>query len=240
MATINTILKAIMICVICAATLMSGCIEDDNLGVITTPTITPIITSTSTPIITPTTPVYAIVIEYMDDVRTKYDKAKFDDSYMRESDNFELYYSVHTSESYHSYFYMGDDRWSVNTWSRYPPYDNMEDDENHGFSIYIDHYDTIRDAYEKMVKGSETTFSCPGDHFIILETSDYGDQSYRYISPEHADSNDVVSGYSGNIFILKDKTIGRLHIGRYTDMDECDEVLDYYAPFLNEVLDNIN
>ena len=209
MSTTRT--KTALLAVLIVSAALSGCIDDKPVITVNSPGITATETET----------------QY-----SKYNVAKFDTSDMRASDGFELYWSISESSHY-------SDRWSVRTDSRYPAYDNMLDDERHSFTVYIDHYETVRGAHEIMEAGMVATFKAPDEKFFIPEKLTYGESSYGYVSAAYANHNnpDEVTGYVGNVFILNGHFIGRILVHGYVDHDECKEVIDYYTPVLSRMLE---
>ena len=117
----------------------------------------------------------------------------------------------------------------------------MTDDENHRFSVSIDHYSTIRYANEKMTESTEITFSHPVESFIIRTNLDIGDQSYKCVSTmvEDPEESGGITHYSANVRIHKGEAIGHVQAYGYSDVNECEEVVDYYTTILVDVLENI-
>ena len=172
---------------------------------------------------------YKIAYDFKSDYDVAvYDIAKFEDSYIRESDGFELSYKVFDDASY----------WSVMTLTDYPAYNNMLDDEPHGLYINVKHRYSIRESHDKMVEITDNSFNQAKGNDTVTNLT-YGDLSHKIKQYPYVAETSSRNANCIYIIIQKDRTIGELRIYGYSNMGECEEVANYYAPFLESMLNDI-
>ena len=153
------------------------------------------------------------------------DMAGLQDDQLRESDNLEIvWYNVFDDEHY----------WSVTTLTSYQPFLNMLDDENHDLTMEIKHRHSIHGTYEKMNNEKGAIQRRLSDDLILTNLTK---SSYKVESYYHIDSGNFTSV---SIIIHKDKCIGTISAGGYSNIDKCNEVVNYYAPIMNEMLKKID
>ena len=152
------------------------------------------------------------------------DIAGLQDDQLRESDNLEIsWYNVFDDEHY----------WEVITLTDYPPFNNMIDDENHNLNLKIKHYYSIRQAHDAMNNKKEKMHLYPTNSTLINLT----DSSYKIES--HIKNPDEPATTSVVIIIHKNKCIGTIGIGGYSNINECNEVANYYGMIMDEMLATI-
>jgi hypothetical protein len=152
-------------------------------------------------------------------VKGGYGQYAISDDDMRESDGF-----VMDKNFYH----WGDNNWRVKMFTKYPAYHEMLDDERHQLSGDVRCYPSLREAVTAMdkIKTADMEMCVKNDCEFINLT--YCDDSHKTLSSEPRTS----------IYIRHDLIIAHIQAYGYTDGDECEEVVDYYAAILADKLDH--
>lgn len=221
----TTMIAIVVICVICTATMMGGCIGTHDVS-------DTIPAQGSTP-----SSELQSRQEYINNVPSAYDRAKIDQSDIRGSDGFALIYTVYPRNS------LGNipGGWMVYSLGTYPNVVDYHED-HHKIVVIVEHYLTNEAALAVRTEEIERFFPA-GVAYDYVTHLHYGDQSYKLVSGDFTkvDEYDTIRGHSTRIVIFKDKSIGRLQIdGYYGNVNECTEVADYYAPILSAILDDLD